>query len=240
MADTDKSTSRPAEDVDPREEMQKSSVAPSEVDQAPEPRDEEEKTDVIDTITPKAKPKSWTLQQKSKNDDDTIEIVEEETYVQRPMSFLAKMKFFALLGEVIDKSISGDDDKEGIRLSALFEIPGERGGQLKASDFREADMFVQGVGKFLQYAPDFLEKSYCIWLGIPDYQEDWAIGVMNQSVELGGLTDDDGFEIIEIFIDQNWESLEAFFQKKIASLRDRVNQYRETEEPKEEKKQLDA
>lgn len=227
----------PVEDVDPKAEMDKASVAPGSVDQGPEPETEDETTDVIDTITPKAKPKTWKLQQKSPEG----EVIEEESYIQRPMSFLAKMKFFALVGEVIDKSISGDDDKEGIRLSALFELPGERGGQLRAEDFREADMFVQGVGKILQYAPDFLEKSYCIWLNIPDFQEDWAISVMNQPVEQGGLTDDDGLEIIEIFIDQNWESLESFFREKIASLRDRVNQHRDQDETaKEEKKQLDA
>lgn len=215
------------DDIDPSDEMQNNAVqpAPSSVDQGSD--DGEEKRDVIDTIVPKAGAKEWRVKQISKEGT----IVEEETYTQRPLGFFGKMQFFSLVGEVIDKSISGDEDSSGLKLSALFELPGQR-GELKASDFREADVFVQGVGKLLTYAPDFLEKSYAIWLGVPDWKKDWAIGVMTSPVELGGLTDEEGLEIIEIFIDQNWETLEDFFQKKIASLRARVNARRNKEEEK--------
>lgn len=223
------------DDIDPAGEMSSHAVSQAEPDAPPATADQDEdeggdKTDVIDTIVPKAEPKVWRLEQI--NEDGKVEEVRE--YVQRPLAFLAKMQFFALVGEVIDKSITGEEDKAGLRLSSLFEMPG-RGGVLSAADFREADTFIQGVGKILQYAPDFLEKSYCIWLGVPDYEREWAIGVMEQPLDKGGLTDDQGLEIIEIFIDQNWESLEDFFRKKIASLRDRVNSHRPKEE---EKKQL--
>lgn len=222
------------EDIDPATEMG-NNAAPSggeggAIEPSPTPKDE--KRDVIDTLVPKAEPKAWTLQQIL--DDGTVKM--EHTYVQRKLSFFGKMQFFSLVGEVIDKSISGDEDAAGLRLSALFDLPGSR-GNLKASDFREADVFVQGVGKILTYVPDFLEKSYAIWLGVPDHQKEWAIGVMTSTEERGGLSDEDGLEIIEIFIDQNWESLEDFFQEKIASLRDRVNARRKKAE---EEKQLDA
>lgn len=216
------------EDVDPAADMaahstgEKGSTA---VATAPAPPAEagkgDEVEDVIDTIVPKAEPKSWTLKQIDKDG----KVVEDRTYVQRPLSFFAKMQWFSLLGEVIDKSISGDD---GLRLSSLFEVPGG-GRTMSASDFRDADTFVQGVGKILVHAPDFLEKSYCIWLSVPDYEREWAKAVMAEPKEKGGLSDDDGLEIIEIFIDQNWESLETFFREKIASLRDRIQSHRKEE-----------
>lgn len=220
------------EDIDPAAEMSANAATPSKVAAQDQPQPEDDKkVDVIDVIEPKAAPKTWVL--KEILEDGTVK--NEKTYVQRKMSFFGKMQFFSLVGEVIDKSISGDEDAQGLRLSSLFDLPGSR-GQFKAEDFREADVFVQGVGKILTYVPDFLEKSYVIWLGVPDWQKDWAIGVMTGTEERGGLSDEDGLEIIEIFIDQNWESLEDFFQKKIASLRDRVNARRK----KEEENLLDA
>ena len=227
MADTDKQEGVKApevEDVDPAAEMKAhstgesdggsaSSSVPATVDQ-----DADETQDVIDTIQPKAEPKSWTLREYNEKG----EVTTERTYVQRPLNFFGKMNFFSLAGEVIDKSLSGDD---GLRLSALFEMPGD-GRTMSASDFRDADTFVQGVGKILTYAPDFLEKSYVIWLGVPDYEVEWAKAVMKQPADRGGLSDDDGVEIIEVFIDQNWESLETFFREKIGSLRDRIQSHR--------------
>lgn len=221
------------EDIDPGQNLKENSsgdgsgsvvpAPPSSVDQGAKAEDDNQ--DVIDTIVPKAEPKSWTLKQIGKDG----ELVESRVYVQRPLSFFGKMQWFSLVGEVIDKSISGD---EGLRLSSLFDMPG-RGGELRASDFREADTFVQGVGKILVHAPDFLEKSYCIWLGVPDFEQDWAKAIMNEPADRGGLSDDDGLEIVEVFIDQNWESLEAFFREKIASLRARIQSH-QTEEKSDE------
>lgn len=214
------------EDIDPAADMAanstggKSGTAVAAPPSSPA-KAEGDHEDVIDTIEPKAEPKSWTLKQI----DDKGKVVEDRTYVQRPLSFFAKMQWFSLVGEVIDKSISGDD---GLRLSSLFELPGG-GRTMSASDFRDADTFVQGVGKILVHAPDFLEKSYCIWLNVPDYEREWAKAVMAEPKDNGGLSDDDGLEIIEIFIDQNWESLESFFREKIASLRDRIQSHRKEE-----------
>lgn len=212
-------------DIDPAEEMAANSTGDkgsTAVATAPKPKEvQKEADDIQDIIEPKADPKSWSFREF----DNEGKLLNERTYVQRPLSFFGKMKFFGLAGEVIDKSISGDN---GLRLSSLFDMPG-RGGQFNASDFRDADTFVQGVGKILTYAPSFLEDSYCIWLEVPDYEEEWAKTVMKQPDGKGGLSDDEGIEIIEIFIDQNWESLESFFREKIASLRARIQSHRKEE-----------
>lgn len=204
-----------ATEVEPREALKGKSADHDQAPDAPKAKPEETK-DVIDTIQPKAEPRTWKL---GKGEH-------EREYVQRPLSFFAKMNFFALVGEVIDKAVSGDD---GIRVSSLFDSP-MGGDGMSLADFRDADMFIQGAGKLLSYAPDLLEKSYCIWLDVPDHERPLAIALMSQSVEDGGLSDDDGIEMIEVFIDQNWESIEDFFRNKIASLRDRVQARRKTTE----------
>lgn len=203
-------------DVDPKEAFDEGKVAGSGAEvsttgsQKTTPPDE---GDVIDTLEPKAEPRTWVIKEG--------EI--EQSYVQRPLSFFGKMQFFSLVGEVIDKAVSGEG---GLRISSLFEAPGGRDGLLSAADFRDADTFVQGVGKLLTYAPDFLEKSYAIWLGVPDHERKWAISVMKKPKDQGGFSDEEGLEVIEVFIDQNWESLEDFFRKKIVTLRDRVQSHR--------------
>lgn len=137
----------------------------------------------------------------------------EREYVQKPLSFVGKIQFLSYIGEVLDKAMAGDN---ALKLNSLFDVP-VRGDVLSAQDFSDAQTFVQAVGKLLVYAPDFLSKSYCIWLRIPEYERAWAIACMEEN-----LGDEEGFDIIETFIDQNWETLQGFFSEKLPSLSKRL------------------
>lgn len=175
---------------------------------ASEPQ-EQEKEDVVDILVPKAEPKEWTI---GKGEY-------ERKFVQRPLSFIGKMQWFSLVGEVLDKAMSGSNS---LSMNNLLSAPQGRGGALGVEDFRDADTFIQAVGKLLVYAPDFLTKSYSIWLGVPDYEREFVNQIMALPPEEGGLTDDQGIEIIEVFIDQNYEALDGFFREKLGVLRSRV------------------
>ena len=168
-----------------------------------------EEEDVLDILQPKAEPKTWVIGK----DDYSRE------YVQKPLSFIAKMQWFSLVGDVLDKALSGPD---GMSLGNLFSAPG--GGSLAPSDFREADTFVQAVGKLLAVAPDFLVNSYCIWLNVPDYERPVVAEIMMLPADEGGLSDEQGIEIIEVFIDQNYEALDTFFREFLGRLQKRVQQ----------------
>lgn len=137
----------------------------------------------------------------------------EREYIQKPLSFVGKIQFLSYVGEVLDQAMSGANK---LNLGSLFDVP-VRGEVLTAQDFSDAETFVQAVGKLLIYAPDFLSKSYCIWLRIPEYERAWAVAAMEEN-----LSDDDGFDIIETFIDQNWETLQGFFSEKLPSLSKRL------------------
>jgi hypothetical protein len=170
---------------------------------------QQEKEDIVDLLVPKAEVKEWTI---GKGDY-------ARKYVQRPLSFIGKMQWFSLVGEVLDKAMSGDDR---LSVNSLLSAPQGRDGSLSVADFRDADTFVQAIGKLLVHAPDFLLKSYCIWLSVPDFERDVAMRIMALPPEDGGLTDDQGMEIIERFIDQNYEALDSFFREKIGQLQRRV------------------
>lgn len=170
-----------------------------------------ETEDVVEILRPKKAPKKWTFS------DEGL----EREYIQRPLSFVRKMQWFSLVGEVLDRAMSGENS---LTVNNLLSAPTSRSGDLSMADFRDADTFVHAVGKLLIYAPDFLLRSYCIWLNVPDYDQDIAIGLMARPEEEGGLSDDQGLEIIEIFIDQNYEALDRFFRDKIGQLQKRVQQ----------------
>jgi hypothetical protein len=179
-----------------------------EPDAAPETEQKAE-DDVLDTLVPKADPKVWEVGPQG----------HAREYVQKPLSFIGKMQWFALVGDVLDKAMSGPN---GISLNSLFDTPQGRDGQLTVDDFRDADLFVHAVGKLLAVAPDFLVKSYAIWLNVPDYEREIVAAMMKLPEDEGGLNDDDGMEMIEVFIDQNFEALRRFFGEKIGGIQKRI------------------
>jgi hypothetical protein len=184
--------------------------AEQEAGQTPaQPAAEKPQEDLLDIIQPKSEPKTWKIASQGF----------EREYVQRELSFIGKMQWFSLVGEVLEKAMSGDN---ALSLNNLLTTPEARGQSLTMQDFRDADTFVQAVGKLLVYAPDFLEKSFCIWLGVPDYEQEVVKQIMASPTTEGGLSDDQGLEIIEIFIDQNYGAIEGFFREKVAALQKRV------------------
>jgi len=173
------------------------------------PTQESAPEDVVDILVPKVEPKVWAFGPNG-----------ELEFVQRPLSFVAKMQWFSLVGDVLDKALTGENK---MSLNSLFDAPGQP-GSLSMADFRDADTFVQAVGKLLVHAPKFLTDSYCIWLNVPDFQRDLVTRVWTLPESEGGLSDDDGIEIIEIFIDQNYEALDAFFREKLGRIQQRAQQ----------------
>jgi hypothetical protein len=182
------------------------------IDQSPEtdsPQNpQEDPAEVLDALVPRGEPRLWKLGPNG-----------ELEFVQRPLSFIAKMQWFALVGDVLDRALSGEN---GMSVNSLFSAPQRPDGSFSVDDFKDADTFIQAIGKLLSYAPDFLTKSYCIWLGVPDYQRDVVGRIMAMPPEEGGLTDEQGVEIIEIFIDQNYEAIDRFFRELVAGLQKRI------------------
>lgn len=172
--------------------------------------------ETLDAIIPKVKPVERSIGQ---GEDARL-------YVQKKLSFVGKFQFMGLVGDVVDKALSGPN---AMTVGHLFEAPaGMSQGEITLQAFREADTFVQAVAKLINHAPDFLLDCYCIWLQIPDYEQNWAKEIMKLDEEEGGLSDDMGIDMIETFIDQNYASLETFFREKLASVRDHARKARQS------------
>lgn len=138
-----------------------------------------------------------------------------QTYTQKPLTYFGKMEFMSLVGKTLDEAMKGED---GLRLNTLLDTANVT--ELNSGDFEDLDSFLALVSKVAAYAPDFLRDCYLIWLAVPKGQRVWA------REALDNLEDEEGIQIIERFIDQNWEALESFFVVQIRRLIKRVAGHR--------------
>lgn len=139
----------------------------------------------------------------------------EMTFEQKPLSFFQKLELFSLLGAALDKAMRGPD---GLTMSEIFDGPSNLSENLSDSNYRDADTFIKALAKLAQYAPELIADLYVIVLGVPKGLRDVVKNVMELPEDQGGLSDDDGFGILETFIDQNWEVMVDFFKERILPL----------------------
>ncbi len=140
-----------------------------------------------------------------------------KVYTQKPLTYFKKMQFFQLVGRTLDSAMKGDD---GLNVNTIFNAGPQSVNDLSSEDFADLNSFLGMVAKIAAYAPDFLKECYVVWLGVPANERAWARDALDE------IDEDTGFEIIERFIDQNWEALEGFFTERVPSLLQRVADHR--------------
>lgn len=140
-------------------------------------------------------------------------------FVQRPLNFFQKLEVFSLLGSALNKAMSGPD---GITVSDLLEGPSTVGGTLNDTNIREADTFIQAIAKLVEYAPELFADLYMVLLSVPRGHRDLVKSLMEGPEEEGGLSDEDGFAILDTFVDQNWNVMVDFFKQRILPLANKI------------------
>lgn len=142
----------------------------------------------------------------------------QRDYVQKPLAFFGKMRFLQVMGEALDRAMSGED---GLTFAALLGggPEGDRvlspDGTVRFEAIKDVDVFIRAVAKLTAYAPELLQDVYVIALGVPRSEELWAKAAMDQHEDDGGLSDEDGIAILETFVGQNGEVLRSFFVDRI-------------------------
>lgn len=160
--------------------------------------------ETLEVLEPQATVYEWTLGVGN----------EAVTFTQRPLSYFGKLEFISKLAQALDlamREISLDD----IFAGTSIRTPD---GRINMQATSEATQFLKVIAKVMTYAPDLLKDMYCIWLAIPRTDREWAKFCMEQPKDLGGFDDEDGFKIIDVFIDQNGEVLAGFFEDRIKPL----------------------
>jgi hypothetical protein len=189
-------------------------VAPPETDPEAEAARESAAED-LEILAPKTAAKEWKIGSEGPDGNGVI-----RTYIQQELSVLGFAQWTGLVGEFLDKAMSGEN---ALTLNAILSPPQlpQPGQRLTIQSFQDADVFVHAIGKLVQFAPDFVGKSVCIWLDVPDYEWDLVRALMRQSPASGGMSHDMFQEILEIFIDQNYAEINRFFRVRQQQIRAR-------------------
>lgn len=184
-----------------------------------EPKDRSESE--IDDIEIQVANREWRVAGKvsvQRGPGATIEEAEfERTYVQKPLSFISMMQFTGMIGEKIQQVMSGPDgltiDRVVSENADLMSLSG-----FSRDDFSSVDAFVKGLARLAVYVPEIIGEAQCIWLQIPLRDRPMVQQIWARSPEDGGLTASEGQEMLELFLAQNYEEVEAFFVERLPRL----------------------
>lgn len=128
------------------------------------------------------------------------------TYVQHEMGFLTKLKFFRLLAKTIRLSASDDEGGVSEFLNEFFS-PGAISNQ---------NAMVTGLLQLIEHSPEFIEEAYCYALSVPLEEQAWAYGAFET------LSDDEGLDILDVFVAQNGKAMRDFFTQKLPKIGKRL------------------
>lgn len=128
---------------------------------------------------------------------------EEKSFIQHEMSFMTKLKFFRLLSGTIRIAAEADNPQGGVS-SFLDETLGGLSG-----DFDNPNEFITTILKLVELVPDFAEETYLYALNVKRNDYGWA----TEALEC--LDDDEGIDILEVFVAQNGPSIKDFFTKRL-------------------------
>lgn len=146
----------------------------------------------------------------------------EGEYEQKPLSYFAFLEFTGLIAKKIDEAMSGPD---GLTIQTIvdstegampFLVDGKNvSSVIEKKDFNGLDAFVQGLFKLASYVPDLIEDCQFTWLRVPRRDRPFLREIWGRSPSDGGMTNDEGEEMLTVFIDQNYEELEDFFVERL-------------------------
>lgn len=153
----------------------------------------------------------------------------KRTYVQKPLSYHAFGEFTGLIGRKLAEAMRGPD---GLSLDRL--TPGEASiplefndGQISLAQDQDniVDPIIQGIAKLASYVPDLMGEAQCIWLRVPRSERPLLIDIWSRPVDEGGMSMDQGEEMLNIFIEQNYDEMNDFL-KRYARVKNTVQKMR--------------
>jgi hypothetical protein len=186
----------------------------------------------FDDVTKNLEPRVWTVQgtllrakrlPSGQTMDEELEFSRE--YLQEPLSYNGIVQFVGLLSRKLEEIMSGPT---GLSLGNIIELVGLMQPQegedvndpedqrnmlmrmLGQGNVSGVDTFVKGFLKLVGYVPDILDEAQCIWLRVPFRDRMFVREIWAMAPGKGGLNRQEGSEMFNVFISQNYEELEGF------------------------------
>lgn len=156
----------------------------------------------------------------------------EKTYTQAELGMFPVQEFTTLVTEVVESFTQGD---MGMKIGDLFrgdiEMPEDFSPGTVNKVVEENMALVQAFIKAVQMLPGFQLDIMCLSLGIPRHEREWAKGQLQEPPHRGGLTVQEGFDILIWFIRQNAELCRETFLGKARELVDEFRLHVLQEDP---------
>ena len=132
-------------------------------------------------------------------------------FIQKPLTFFGKIEFFSIAGKAVESIL-----KDG---GSVYDMLGsvEDGSALDVTGGGETDAFIRGIALIVQHVPEILPELYCVILNVSRGEREYVKLRLEED-----LQDAQGFEILETFVEQNWDILTNFFTQGILPLVQRV------------------
>jgi hypothetical protein len=170
----------------------------------------------LDKLDPQTKPKRWMI---GKTPEEGGNEKQYSVYVQDKLPWMPRQQFFSLVARTFSQAIKASGGNVG-GMGDIFGDDGggslmERGRRLTQRDLTDASQFMTLAFELIGYSADFLIDCYVILLDVPRTEREWARMRFSEPWDPGkekyGLRDEQHEEIIQTFIDQNYEEIRRFF-----------------------------
>lgn len=189
-------------------------------------REMEEARADLDKLNPRTSAKRWVI---GKGPEQGGNQNDYRVFTQKKLPWIPRGQFFGLVSRTMSDAIK----VTGGEIGGMGDIFGpdagslrERGARLTSRDFSDAASFLALAFELVSYAPNFLVDCYCLWLNVPSDDRDWAIQHFSEpwspEDNQWGLTDEQHEEIVNTFIDQNYEDIRRFFVETLPGMAKRV------------------
>lgn len=204
----------------------------------------QEHEDAMDAIDPDSKiadPKSATEEDFSDLEDFSAPKVwcigkppteggtdDEYSYLtQKKLGFMARNRFFSLTAKAMSVAVRSTGSIEGMD---DFMTGGgtlrQRATRLRERDFQDASSFLALAFELTAYSPNYIVETLMLWLDVPTAEKPWFKEQIeeewNPAEDQWGLDEDVWIEMVERFIDQNYEDIRRFFVEKLPRIAKRV------------------
>jgi hypothetical protein len=145
----------------------------------------------------------------------------ERTYIQEELSFYQVQDFANIGTSYVQKFINGElgvslkeiftgDLKQRVQMPSMDDVNAESAEKL----IDENTDLILGIIKAINKIPELEMQIMLLSLGVPIGEQKWAETILRGPVSRGGLTRQQGFDLLLTFIKQNTQAVVDFFSQQ--------------------------
>jgi len=151
-------------------------------------------------------------------------------YIQEKLPWMPRQKFLSLVSRTMSTAVKSTGGEIGGMDEIINSDSGsllERGRKFMARDINDAAGFMSLIFELIGYAPQFMTDAYMLWLNVPSRDYDFAKAYFespwNPEASKWGLKDEEHEDIINTFIDQNYDEIRKYFLETLPGIVKRVS-----------------